>query len=129
MDPAKREQDQRDREPGINRFPRLKGFFRSLWPFYLFQDATRGDMYARAAAYRHNRRMRDYLPRTFMKWMIGSFVAWLSICGFDALAAPTGGSLNVFVLMAAGCGIVLVYAVCVMAVTASAYVYLCRHDQ
>jgi hypothetical protein len=87
-------------------------------------------MYARAAAYRHNRRMRGNLPRYFMKWMAGSFVAWLSICGFDALAAPVrAGTMNVFVLISAGCGILFAYAICVMAVTASAYVYLCRHDQ
>src|SRR5687767_6211684 len=27
--------------------------FRYVWPFWLFKDATRGDRYARAAAYRH----------------------------------------------------------------------------
>ena len=124
MHPSTRATDQRDREPGLAR-----EFLKSLWPFYLFQDASRGDMYARAAAYRHNRRMRGNLPRYFMKWMIGSFIAWLSICGFDALAAPVGGQMNVFVLMAAGCGIVFAYAICVMAVTVSAYVYLSRHDQ
>lgn len=128
MHPSTREFDQRDRKPGIDRFPTR--LFKSLWPFYLFQDASRGDMYARAAAYRHNRRMRGNLPAYFMKWMAGSFIAWLSICGFDALAAPTvGGQMNVFVLMAAGCGIVFAYAVCVMVVTVSAYVYLSQHEQ
>jgi hypothetical protein len=128
MHPSTREIDQRDRDPGLDRFS--KKLIRGLWPFHLFQDATRGDMYARAAAYRHNRRMRGNLPGYFMKWMLGSFIAWLSICGFDALAAPTvGGQVNVFVLMAAGCGIVFVYAVCVMVVTISAYVYLSQHEQ
>jgi hypothetical protein len=128
MHPSTREIDQRDRDPSLDRF--TKKLIQSLWPFHLFQDATRGDMYARAAAYRHNRRMRGNLPGYFMKWMLGSFIAWLSICGFDALAAPTAsGQVNVFVLMAAGCGIVFVYAVCVMLVTVSAYVYLSQHEQ
>jgi len=127
MHPSARATNQRNREPGADGL--LIRFFRSLWPFYLFQDATRGDRYARAAAYRHNRRMRGNLPRYFMKWMVGSLIAWLSICGFDALAAPVAGQMNVFVLMAAGCGIVFAYAICVMAVTISAYVYLSRHDQ
>jgi len=125
MYPSSREVDQRYRERGRFQATLVKSF----WPFYLFQDATRGDMYARAAAFRHNRRMRGNLPRYLVKWMAGSFIAWLSICGFDALAAPMGARVNVFVLMAAGCGIVFAYAVCVMVVTVSAYVYLSQHEQ
>jgi len=61
--------------------------------------------------------------------MVGSFFAWISVCGFDALAAPMNDGVNVFVLMAAGCGIVFAYAVCVMVVTLSAYLYLSQHEQ
>lgn len=43
--------------------------FRYLWPFWLFKDASSGDRLARAAAYRHNRDMRVYLPGYLMKWM------------------------------------------------------------
>jgi len=40
--------------------------FRYVWPFWLFKDAARGDRYARAAAYRHNRDMRIHLPGYLM---------------------------------------------------------------
>jgi hypothetical protein len=116
------------RDPGSSRVASY--LFKSLWPFHLFQDASRGDMFARAAAYRHNRRMRGNLPGYLAKWTVGSLFAWLSVCGFDALAAaPVGSQINVFTLMAAGCGIVFAYAVCVMVVTLSAYLYLSQHEQ
>src|ERR1041384_8115223 len=70
--------------PGLPMMPRPSGaalascyedmplslvLFRYLWPFWLFKDASRGDRLARAAAYRHNRSMRIYLPGYLMKWM------------------------------------------------------------
>ena len=118
----------RDRERSVA--PTLfQQFFRSLGPFHLFKDATRGDRLTRAAAYRHNRRMRSNLPRYLVKWLMGSAIAWLSICGFDALASPVGGKVDVFVLMSAGCGIVFAYTICVAVVTASAYLYLGQNEQ
>lgn len=101
---------------------------RALSPFWLFQDASRGDQMMRAAAYRHNRRMCVTLPRYLMKWLIGSAFAWLLVNAFGALA-PLDGGVNIFVLMAAACGIVFAYAICVMAVTLSAYLYLRQHEQ
>jgi len=46
--------------------------FRYVWPFWLFKDATRGDRYARAAAYRHNRDMRIHLPGYLLRWVLVS---------------------------------------------------------
>ena len=36
--------------------------FLYLWPFSIFKDATRGNLFERAAAYRYNREKRVYLP-------------------------------------------------------------------
>jgi hypothetical protein len=137
MHPSQWQSLERDRERGApgskdasqQRATLLQQILRGLWPFWLFQDASRGDMYARAAAYRHNRRMRGNLPRYMLWWTLGSLLAWLSVCGFDAMASPVGGKLDVFVLMAAGCGILFAYAICVMVVTASAYFYLSHVDR
>jgi len=101
---------------------------RSLWPFWLFEDPNRGDLYARAAARQHNRRMRQSLPRYLLKWSIVCCVANASIFAFDALAANVGRHLDVFVLMAAGSGIVCAYAVCVLCVIGYAYLYLARSE-
>jgi len=34
-----------------------------LWPVGVFRDASKGNLFERAAAYRHNREARDCLPR------------------------------------------------------------------
>jgi len=33
-----------------------------LWPFWLFKDVNKGDIFARAAATAHNQRMSEFLP-------------------------------------------------------------------
>ena len=101
---------------------------RSLWPFWLFKDVNRGDLYARAAARQHNRRMRQSLPRYLLKWAIVGGVANLSVFAFEALAGDVGRHLDVFVLMAAGSGLVCAYAVCVVCIIGYAYLYLSRSE-
>lgn len=103
--------------------------FRYLWPFWLFKDASRGDRLARAAAYRHNRDMRIYLPGYLMKWMFNCVTAFAITSGFGSLsAARTPGSLDVFAIIAAGWGIIFACSVCVLFVTSYIYFYLSRND-
>lgn len=106
--------------------------FRYLWPFWLFKDASRGDGMARAAAYRHNRSMRIYLPGYLMKWMFGCVTAFAITSGFGSLstaqAAGTRDSLDVFAIIAAGWGIIFACSVCVLFVTSYIYFYLSRND-
>ena len=106
--------------------------FRYLWPFWLFKDASRGDRMTRAAAYRHNRSMRIYLPGYLMKWMFSSLTAFGITAGFGSLsaaeAASTSGSLDVFAIIAAGWGIVFVCSICVLFITSYIYFYLSRND-
>jgi hypothetical protein len=99
--------------------------FRYLWPFWLFKDASRGDRWVRAAAYRHNREMRVYLPGYLLKWLFNCALALAIAAGLDSLSATH--SLDVFALLAAGCGIVFACGVCVLFLTAYIYLYLGRN--
>lgn len=89
--------------------------FRYVWPFWLFKDATRGDRYARAAAYQHNRDMRIHLPAYLLRWVLVS-------------AATLAGCNSVSALLAAGWGIAFACCLCVLLVTSCIYVYLSRHE-
>lgn len=110
-------------------FARL--LFRYLWPFWLFEDATRGDRSARAAAYRHNRSMRVYLPGYVMKWLLGSMCAYAVTAAFDALAlasSASDGASYVFTILAAGAGILFASSLCVLLLMGYVYLYLGKHD-
>ena len=106
--------------------------FRYLWPFWLFKDASRGDRLARAAAYRHNRSMRIYLPGYLMKWTFSCVTAFAITSGFGSLstaqAAGSTGSVDVFAIIAAGWGIIFACSVCVLFITSYIYFYLSRND-
>ena len=110
----------------------LQLLFRYLWPFWLFKDASRGDRHARAAAYRHNRSMRAYLPGYLVKWVFGSLFAFALTAGFESLGAAAAhvhvGPANLFAVMAAGGGIVFAGSLCVLFVTSYVYLYLGKHD-
>jgi hypothetical protein len=96
----------------------------TLWPFWLFKDPNQGDLYARAAAYDHNRRMSEFLPRYLRRWLLVCAIASLSICANDAMATDVARRLDVFVLMAAGSGLICAYALCVVLVIGYAWCYL-----
>lgn len=103
-------------------------FVRYLWPFWLFQDASRGDCYARAAAYRHNRQMRVYLPAYLIKWLVGSALTFGIARQFAAFSASQDtGSADFFIVMAAAIGMLFATEMCLLVVTAYIYVYLGRH--
>lgn len=101
--------------------PLSRVLFRYLWPFWLFKNAATGDRLTRAAAYRHNRSMRVYLPGYLLKWLCNCALAFGLILAFDSHAAPTSGLLTV---MAAGAGVMFACAVTVFFVTGYIYVYL-----
>jgi hypothetical protein len=107
--------------------PISRVLFRYVWPFWLFRDASRGDRYARAAAYRHNRDMRAHLPGYMVRWLVVSAATLAVASGFSALSVPRTG-LNVFALLAAGSGIAFACCICVLFVTSYIYLYLSRHE-
>ena len=105
--------------------------FRFVWPFWLFKDASRGDRMTRAAAYRHNRSMRIYLPGYLMKWIFNCVTAFAITAGFGSLStaqAAARDSLDVFAIIAAGWGIIFACSVCVLFVTSCIYFYLSRNE-
>ena len=108
-------------------FPFSRVLFRYVWPFWLFRDVTRGDSYARAAAYRHNRSMRVYLPGYLMKWMFNCGLALATTAGFEA-ASGHRRTLDAFQVMAAGSGVAFAGCVCVLFATGYVYLYLGRNE-
>ena len=96
----------------------------SLWPFWLFKDANQGDLFARAAANAHNRRMSEILPRYLRRWLLVCAIASVSVCANDAMAPEVAGRLDVFTFMAAGSGLICAYALCVLLVIGYAWCYL-----
>jgi hypothetical protein len=106
--------------------PLSQVLFRYLWPFWLFKDASRGDRYTRAAAYRHNRSMRVHLPGYLMRWSLGSALALAlaALCG----SMPGRSGLDAYTLAAAGGGVLFACSVCVLFVTSYIYLYLSRND-
>lgn len=107
--------------------PFLLVVFRYLWPFWLFKDASRGDAYTRAAAYRHNRSMRTYLPGYILKWMFNSALGFAFVAVADSLTRHTSGSWGMFTLIAAA-AIGFACSLCVLLVTGYVYLYLDRND-
>ena len=108
--------------------PLSQVLFRYVWPFWLFKDAARGDQYARAAAYRHNRDMRIYLPGYLVRWMLVSAATFAVASGFGSLSVPRAGAVNLFAVLAAGWGIAFACCVCVLFVTSCIYLYLSRYE-
>jgi hypothetical protein len=103
---------------------------RYLLPFWLFRDASRGDQLARAAAYRHNRQMRSYLPLYIRRWSVQACIAFTLTFLFDpgSAVARSIGAGEWLVLLTAGAGIVLACCLCMLLVMGYAYVYLGRHE-
>lgn len=109
--------------------PFAQVLFRYLWPFWLFRDATRGDQFARAAAYRHNRSMRVYLPGYLMKWICSSALTLGLTMACESLSAHSARAPGLFTLMAAGAGVMFACGITVFVVTAYLYLYLSRNGQ
>lgn len=91
-----------------------------LWPFWLFRDATRGNLLERAAAYRHNREKRVYLPGYAAKWAVLTMLQALLISAFEATRA-----LGLAMLwLVAGLGTTVSVSIVVIALCLAAWGYL-----
>lgn len=82
---------------------------------------------ARAAAYRHNRNMRMYLPGYMIKWVFSSAVALLLVRASSA-AASHETAWDVFALFAVVSAIAFACSLCVLLLTGYIYLYLERHE-
>jgi hypothetical protein len=108
-----------------DQMPLSQVLLRYLWPFWLFKNATEGDRFARAAAYRHNRSMRVYLPGYLMKWLCHCVIALMLTMAFDSTRLAQDSAF--MSLMAAGAGVCFACGVTVLFVTGYIYVYLSRN--
>ncbi len=108
----------------------LHALTRFFSPFQQMKDVSRGSFEERAAAYRHNRRMRGHLPAYILRWALSCGVAVLLTTYFDSMGggSATPGPPGLFILLAAACATFIACGVCVMFVTAYVYFYLAHHD-
>ena len=111
-----------------NEIPLSRLIWRYCWPFWLFRDATCGNAFVRAAAYRYNREKRIYLRGYLVKWACICAFAWASTTAFEALASNAASMKPVFIWIAASFGMLIAFGACVMLVIAYAYFYLSRHE-
>jgi hypothetical protein len=110
------------------RLPVLQRVARFFSPLWLMKDCSRGSFEERAAAYRHNRRMRGELSACMKRWAFSCALAGVLTACFDALGEGGAGQLNIFALLAAACGTFIACAVCVLFVMGYAYLYLAHHE-
>jgi len=101
--------------------------FRYLWPFWLFKNASAGDRLARAAAYRHNRNMRIYLPGYLVKWVCNCAIALALTSALGSSSAKAAGASSLMSVMAAGAGVMFACGLSVLFVTGYIYLYLSRN--
>ena len=83
------------------------------------KDVGVGTFEERAAAYRHNRRMRGELSTCMKHGALSCPSAIVLTAYFDAMGAPW---------LAAACGTFIACAVCALFVLGYAYLYLAHHD-
>ncbi len=97
-----------------------------LWPFWMFKDVSRGSMLEQAAAYRHNREKRGYLPAYILKWTL-IFAGSMGVIELFETLGRSGVLLwQVSVLLAGASGVFASWAFVVTLQITVAYVFLCR---
>lgn len=99
-----------------------------LWPFASFRDASRGTPLERAAAYRHNRRLREQLPGCLGAWLLACAAALALTRSLDPLSSGAGPQEQLCVVIAACLGSFFAVGACMIAVLAYAWLYLGRHE-
>lgn len=92
-----------------------------LWPFWLFRDANRGNLLERAAAYRHNRAQRIYLPGYAIKWSVLTGLQAALLAGVDR---PARTMDDLLLWLCAGLGTSLSVSAVVIALCLAAWGYL-----
>ena len=108
----------------------LQTLTRLFSPFQLMKDVNRGSFEERAAAHRHNRRLRGELPSCMLRWAFSCSIAIALTAFFDALGGSSvaSGPPNLFVVLAAACATFIACGVCVLFVTAYVYFYLVNSE-
>ena len=110
-----------DRQPQHRGEPSLiRLLYLYLWPMWMFRDVSSGSALERAAAYRHNRSFRKYLPGYAGKWLAiaATTLAAIRLVEFVE-AGGFGCSLACAVL-----GLWLAWAVIVAVVLMAAWIFM-----
>jgi hypothetical protein len=92
-----------------------------LWPFWLFRDASRGSLLERAAAYRHNRQQRIYLPGYALKWTVLTALQGVLLASAERDARALD---DLLLWVAAGLGTTVSVSVIVTTLCLAAWAYL-----
>lgn len=100
-----------------------------LWPFWMFKDVNHGSMLEQAAAYRHNREKRIYLPGYMLKWVLISLLLQGGIILFEWLGSAGLLWLGLSAMLAGATGICFSIALVVIMQIVVAYLFLCRWNQ
>lgn len=100
-----------------------------LWPFWMFKDADNGSLLERAAAYRHNRERRIYLPAYILKWTILFLLSLGSLQLIEQVGSACLDWRMPCVMLASATGIFASWAFVVTTQITVAYVLLCRWEQ
>lgn len=99
-----------------------------LWPFWMFEDANYGSLLERAAAYRHNREKRIYLPGYMVKWCV-MFLMFAAAVSILENMGNTDGAWKLFCAVLAGAaGVLATWAFVVTVLVAVAYLFLTRWE-
>ncbi len=60
-------------------------YVKYLWPEWMFKDANKGTSLERAAAYRHNMSMANYLPTYIRRWTVLTGIAYTLVVLTEAI--------------------------------------------
>ncbi|WP_137935855.1 hypothetical protein [Chitinivorax sp. B] len=100
-----------------------------LWPFWMFKDVQRGNALERAAAFRHNRERRIYLPAYLLKWSLLFVLSVAAISLVEQAGLQNLEWRTACLMLACSTGIFAACAFVVMTQITVAYLFLCRWEQ
>jgi hypothetical protein len=102
--------------------------FRYFWPSFLFRDASKGNLYARAAAYQHNREMSVHLPIYLKRWAVMCVLALGAVFLCDRIEKNSELYKDVYAVLTAGAGMVFTCCFAFACIIASIYARLRFED-
>jgi hypothetical protein len=98
--------------------------YRYFWPFWLFLDATHGNLYARAHASRHNREMSVYLPTYLKRWGVLCLITLTTVFACDRIEKHAELYKEIYAALVAGAGMAFTWCFAIACIIASIYARL-----
>jgi hypothetical protein len=97
-----------------------------IWPFWMFEDVSKGNLLEQAAAYRHNREKRIFLPGYIARWSCIFALSMATVNLIENLARSGMLVSGIAVLLAGLSGVFASWAFVVVMQITVAYLFLCR---